>query len=220
MVLARQSVEEIASALSLPVSVISLFEDLYFDVRSRLSARDWVIMKAVGRRYVTASGDPDVKTIARLLAFLGGPLIVAEVLPRLLDGSALSSGPLDPDTTCGRRALQLRLIVQALTMPTDGKTAMGLFAVQAYLSSALEPEPNVLDWHGVPAAIVPDLPEGVFQKIAERAAVTVATSASCVGWYPGSVGFRGFHRHDEGCEDGEVTRCGEGAILAGGDPAV
>jgi len=50
--------------------------------------------------------------------------------------------------------------------------------------------------------------------------VTVASGASCVGWYLGRVGFREFHQNDEGCKDGEVTRCGEGAILAGGDPAI
>ena len=33
--------------------------------------------------------------------------------------------------------------------------------------------------------------------------VTIATSASCVGWYLGSTGFREFHRNDEGCKDGE-----------------
>ena len=50
--------------------------------------------------------------------------------------------------------------------------------------------------------------------------VTVATSASCVGWYLGSTGFQEFHRNDEGCKDGEVTRFGQGALLARSDPAM
>jgi hypothetical protein len=50
--------------------------------------------------------------------------------------------------------------------------------------------------------------------------VTVAISASCVGWYPESRGFLEFHQNDEGCKDDEVTRCVEGAILAEGDSAI
>jgi hypothetical protein len=50
--------------------------------------------------------------------------------------------------------------------------------------------------------------------------VTVASGASCVGWYLGRIGFREFHQNGKGYKDGEGTRCGERAILAWGDPAM
>jgi hypothetical protein len=50
--------------------------------------------------------------------------------------------------------------------------------------------------------------------------VTVATSASCVGWYPESQGFPEFHQHDEGCRHGDVTGFGQGTVLAGRNSAI
>jgi hypothetical protein len=176
-VLARESTEEIAHELSLPVSVVAAYEDVFFDVRSRLAARDWIILRALGRPYVNIKGEPNVGAIARLFSFMGGPLIVREVLPRLLDGSLLSSLPLDLSTPSGALTLQLRMAVEALTMPTDGKTAIQLFRALIFLQPFMEPETNVLDWKGVPAATVSDLPADFFQKVAESTVPAVNAPA-------------------------------------------
>ena len=61
----------------------------------------------------------------------------------------------------------------------------------------------------------------LFGMLTRLSSVTVASGASCVGWYLARAGFREFHQNDKGCKDGEVTRCGKkGTILAGGDPAM
>ena len=166
----------IAHELSLPVSVVAAYEDVFFDVRSRLAARDWIILRALGRPYVNIKGEPNVGAIARLFSFMGGPLIVREVLPRLLDGSVLSSLPLDLSTPSGALTLQLRMAVQALMMPTDGKTAIQLFRALIFLQPLME-ETNVLDWKGVPAATVSDLPADFFQKAAESTVPAVNAPA-------------------------------------------
>lgn len=75
-ILANQSNCAISSATGVPESVITAFEALFFDVRRRLHAQDWVICCLLGPK-MWAPWKPEDATFAWLaLGYLYGPSIV------------------------------------------------------------------------------------------------------------------------------------------------
>ena len=73
--------------MPLAVPVIDSYERIFYNVRPRLSASSWVRLSALGRKFTTETGEPNVRTIAMHFAYYGGVHILAMVLPRLLDGT-------------------------------------------------------------------------------------------------------------------------------------
>ena len=101
---------------------------------------------------------------------------------------------------------------------SEVKRNLGRLIDQGYLRQAMELSLELMK-EGSCQVEMSD--EGLMTSdIEECFSVTVASGASCVGWYLGRIGFREFHQNGKGYEDGEVTRRGEGAILARDDPAI
>lgn len=79
-ILAGQDNQKISQLTSIPPSVIDLYAELYFDVRPRLLARDWICNEVLGQ--VFQSGDASAQTTltAKYFAYFGGPDILEAVL--------------------------------------------------------------------------------------------------------------------------------------------
>jgi hypothetical protein len=170
--LARQTDEQIAKIMSLPVLVVSMYERIFFDVRPRLHASDWIVKSAIGNRFVTETGQPNIGTIARQFSYFGGPVVLAMVLPRLLDGRALSDAPLDLENQEDRRTMRVRLLVQSMTMPKDWKTARELLKLWPHFMPYLSLLPEAPTWDGVLMDRVPALPKSVLHTVGMRASRT------------------------------------------------
>ena len=98
---------------------------LFYSVRDRLKARDWVILCAIDWPIVP-DGHRDIASVVRLLAYLGGPLVLEIVLLATGISTALSSGHprRDVDESLGNK---VRLLVSVLTNPPQGKMAFRLW---------------------------------------------------------------------------------------------
>jgi hypothetical protein len=81
------------------------------------------------------------------------------------------------------------------------------------LIAARAPRPRTPD----PVEIVDQAAERVKQQLrAEGDRCNQRILCGVITW---RRGLSGIHRNDAGCRDGEITRCGEGEVLAGGDSA-
>jgi hypothetical protein len=77
--LARQAPREIASLSGLPTAVVVRFQELFFDVRDRLSCADYIIESAIlGTSPRNASDGAEIAL--KLAAYLGGPRAIGELL--------------------------------------------------------------------------------------------------------------------------------------------
>jgi hypothetical protein len=93
--LAGQNTPAIADRCGLPGEVVDNFHDLFFAVRPHLEARDWIMNRVIGRKAHIGLQESDKADLLRLYGFLGGPLVVDDLLnyfacpptmPRTLDG--------------------------------------------------------------------------------------------------------------------------------------
>jgi hypothetical protein len=75
-ILARQTDEEIGSRLGVPTPVIEAYESLFFAVRDKLQASDWIMCDAIGPRIYEGLGEGDLDLIWKLWAYRGGPLVL------------------------------------------------------------------------------------------------------------------------------------------------
>jgi hypothetical protein len=131
-ILAGQCDEDVARSCGIDGAVVALFESLFFRVRDRLSARDWVVAQAI--RATPAAGFRDLGRLWRAVGYFGGPdaldvLVMATapeslagardaVLPRCLSPRSLESARLlaacllSPDDTGLRHAASLHALVK------------------------------------------------------------------------------------------------------------
>jgi len=171
--LAGQSNAEIAAIMNLLEPMVETYECIFYNVRPRLYASSWVALSAIGtRKFTTKTGEPNIGIIARHFAYFGGEHVLAMVLPRLLDGSALSEEPLDLNTPAGRTTMRVRLAIQTATMPTDRKTSLELIRIWPCLRPYLSPLPVAPTWNGVLMNKVSSLPDSVLRQAVARARVT------------------------------------------------
>jgi hypothetical protein len=175
-ILASQNDEDIAEIMGLPVPVVKVYERVFFNVRPRLHAMDWIVISATGKKFVAETGEADIGVIARQFAYFGGPCMLKMVLPKLFDGSALSDSPLDLSKAADRSTMRLRLSVQAMTMPTDSKTSLEMLKLWPYFMPYLSPLPEALAWDGVLVEKVADLPESVMRSAVTRTSRQVRTA--------------------------------------------
>ncbi len=121
--LARQSPEDIAARLDLPVGVLRYHEALFFDVVDRLKHPDWVVLRAIGWWSFDGAKGRDSETLLRGYAYWGGGPLLEASLPYLL-GDQLQKPPAQNENTPeGRldRSIRLAIMVDRLpwTMKTD-----------------------------------------------------------------------------------------------------
>ena len=75
-ILAGQSDEEIGSRLGVPGSVVEAYESLFFSVREKLHASDWVMCHVIGPKVYERLSEQDIDIIWKLWAYRGGPLVL------------------------------------------------------------------------------------------------------------------------------------------------
>ena len=76
--LARVPIREIARISSLSLSAVQSYVDLFYDVRSKLSATTYIFLAALGRRIDDMTTE-DIGPILRYLGYCGGPLVLDAV---------------------------------------------------------------------------------------------------------------------------------------------
>jgi hypothetical protein len=116
--LTEETSETIGRRLGLPTAVVDWYEQLFFCVRDRLSARDWVVLVAIGMKFVRAEvTKEDVDLLLKWLAYAGGPLVLETYLPHLLPeeaGTLFEQKQTDPE-----QAQRVWRLVEALCAPAD-----------------------------------------------------------------------------------------------------
>lgn len=78
--LAGQTVPEVAARVALPEPTVAAFEALFFHVRDRLEAADWITVHALGR----GNRDSIAAIVLRSCAYYGGLVLLDAVLPYLI----------------------------------------------------------------------------------------------------------------------------------------
>lgn len=120
--LAGQTVPEVAARVALPEPTVAAFEALFFHVRDRLGAADWITVHALGR----GSGDPIAAIVLRSCAYYGGLVLLDAVLPYLTGLCDLFAGTPDLATTEGKIVQSLRLVLLAEALPRGAENLRAL----------------------------------------------------------------------------------------------
>lgn len=140
--LTGQASEEIGPTLGLPAAVVDWYERIFFSVRDRLSASDWVMMQVVGRKFVrgeVTTGDIDV--ILKWLAYSGGAVILQMCLPYLLpDQVGVLCGP---EQVTPELAQRIRRLVEALCNPEARQIPPELQNIINEASEQKDTNPNI-----------------------------------------------------------------------------
>jgi hypothetical protein len=74
--LTSRSFDEIATACSLTEPVVRIYSQIFFDVRSRLQFRDWVMSLAVRSHPLNDFAGPQPGGVWKFFAFVGGELVL------------------------------------------------------------------------------------------------------------------------------------------------
>ena len=134
--LTGQTSGEIAGKLGLPAAVVDWYEQVFYTVRDRLSASDWVVLEAIGKKVVHGCTKEDLDIILKLLAYFGGPLVLEACLPHLLPDE--DGDPLDQaDAELGQR---VRRLVETLCVAEDDEVRQLLPELEEQLKEVVEQE--------------------------------------------------------------------------------
>ena len=128
-VLAGQPAGAIAARLGLPADVVEAFEKLFFDVRDRLDAPDYIAAVAIGpalhRHGLVVD---DAGTLLKVIGYGYGPHVLDVLMAVLDDGSGRGADAAEP----GLSRL-VRMAIAARALPAGGPGARGLLALHARL---------------------------------------------------------------------------------------
>lgn len=119
--LARQTTAAISVLTGVPPAVVDAYESLFFNVRDRFDARDWIMAECIlGGR----PARPLRESV--FLRFAYGPFILEAVRPYLIDGVDLFAEPLDLSTAAGRQeqVIRLSLALELLPMSPENDHAL------------------------------------------------------------------------------------------------
>lgn len=79
-VLAGQSDAEIAVLTNNPPEVISAYHDIFFDVRTRLMAKDWIGTQVIGQVFQVGDQRSNPDLLAKYFGYFGGPMVLEAIL--------------------------------------------------------------------------------------------------------------------------------------------
>lgn len=132
--LTNEATREVARKCAFTEDVVEAYSDLYYDVRNRLHARDWLITLAIGRGTHSGLTGAGLDVLVKLYAFHGGPLVLDAVVAYFKD-PVIVVPPLDGLKAAGltdlHRRLSIRASVLARTLPTDPANCRGVMMLQA-----------------------------------------------------------------------------------------
>lgn len=141
--LAGETDDAIGQRLGREPPVIGAYEELFFNVRDRLVARDWMVFVACDWP-VDPCEPRALASVIRLMAYIGGPLLLDAVLVALGLATELSAGhPLC--VVDERLADKIRLLTDLLTHPPRGVLAVRMLSqLQEINSRSLQPASGCL----------------------------------------------------------------------------
>lgn len=117
--LTTRSIDEVAAACALAAPVVEAYHQLFFDVRTRLHASDWVLRLAVRSNPINEFAGPQPAGVWKYMGFAGGPLaldiVVAVTSDRPLPSWLRETFVTDPAFEEQRFRLKTKLSVAALT---------------------------------------------------------------------------------------------------------
>jgi hypothetical protein len=111
-ILARQTDEEIGSKLGVPAPVVAAYEGLFFSVRVKFAATDWIMANVIGPRAYEGTTEDDVELIWKLWGFWGGPMVLDALIAHNEAGRGGPTEGLDPTLA---RACERIVAVTALS---------------------------------------------------------------------------------------------------------
>jgi hypothetical protein len=117
-ILARQTAPEIAQYVALDPAGIATYEQLFFDVRERLSAKCFVLLAASGGGSCGDTASERLATAVKLLAYVGGPLVIDVVQAVLFGATAASSGRVAGNVS-EVQLDKIRLLLDLMSLPDD-----------------------------------------------------------------------------------------------------
>ena len=120
---------EISLATGIPPAAVAWYVKLFFDIRDRLTARDYIIIQVLGTRFVRREltlNDKDV--LLKFFRFFGGPLVIDAAAPYVLDPT-LNLTAVSPEQ--GKLGDDMRRLISVLTT----RIVMAPEEHQQYLSS-------------------------------------------------------------------------------------
>jgi hypothetical protein len=131
--LAREDTPGIARKCDLPPAAIDLYHDLFFAVRGRLHASDWVACRVIGPRASQGLTESDTDVLLKEYGYKGGPFVVDTLvdyfknpieLPLFVEG-------LDTAGLAVLRRLLIRVALLVRCMPADPANLLALIMLQA-----------------------------------------------------------------------------------------
>ncbi len=122
-ILARQTDQEIGSRLGVPGSVIKAYEGLFYSVRHKLQASDWVMSDVIGPKAYDGLTEGDVDIIWKLWGYHGGPLVLDALIATHDAAHGGSADGLDPELA---RLCELAIAATVLSASDDAAGALRL----------------------------------------------------------------------------------------------
>ena len=127
-ILARQSDSEIAQANGCRTEVIEAYEALFFNVRSRLNRRDFILNSVLGLTHDQDLTNQQGGRLWKLVGYLGGPHVLDAVISRASGATWVHS----PDGVPGFfqnlaiGTMKFKAAIAALSVPVNGSTQLQL----------------------------------------------------------------------------------------------
>jgi hypothetical protein len=106
---------EIGTRVGLVEDIVYWYERIFFRVRDRMAARDWIALKAIGKTVPPGATDHDLDIILKWLVFLGGRAVLELCLPDLLPDE--DGDPTSPAEAA--REEQVRCLAEALCISSE-----------------------------------------------------------------------------------------------------
>ena len=127
LLLTRMPFSDIAERCRLPLKTVEAFAALFFDVRDRLRARDWIFLRAIGCGPWNGFGGEMPGGIWRYAAFTGGvdvfDAVHAVTLNRPIPDRLLPSNSSDRRVAKARLRVATELWIALVTAKTDADVA-------------------------------------------------------------------------------------------------
>jgi hypothetical protein len=127
--------ERIAVICGLSTAAVETYHELFFDVRPRMAATDWLLRQAVGWRSAFDHAAPDLGRVWKYLAFSGG-LNVLEAVIAVTTNTPLPDWMVNafsnPAVDQARLRLSVKLYISALTASTQ-QQSMAVAAIHKRL---------------------------------------------------------------------------------------
>jgi hypothetical protein len=126
--LARQSTNTIAASMRLSVDVVEAFAAVFFDVRPRIQASDWIFLQAIGGPACTNFASAEQPgAIWKYVGYVGGPIALEAVLA-VTKNTPLPAGVLPAAAHAGtceeaRFRIHVKALLQVFTGQSDEAAA-------------------------------------------------------------------------------------------------